>query len=88
MKWEQDLGNITSEQEHNKELFSNHELTSTFAYGNQNIIFVISNKSWYPGIQIIVSSAYVFNGEVAHLICICPELIVLKDYLVMLLVIS
>lgn len=49
----------------------------TCSYGNDRIIFVVPNKTRSPGIKIIITNSYIFNGEIAVSIGYTPELVTL-----------
>lgn len=49
----------------------------TWSYGNDGIFFVIPYETWDPSIEIIVTSPYIADQEIAICVCPGPELVTL-----------
>lgn len=50
----------------------------TWGYGDGNITIVISNKTRYPCIEIVIACSYILDAKIAFLVHHGPELVALR----------
>lgn len=50
----------------------------TWGYGDGNITMVISNKTRYPCIEIVIACSYILDAKIAFLVHRGPELVALR----------